>query len=75
MANQEEHVQKALDTLAELCDQKDSDEGYGRRNAAEEILRHYREVELTERLKDIVITLNVNGAIPVRQMTRMEIQQ
>ena len=80
---EEERVTKALDTLAELCDREAYTTGeetadynlrensYSRRSAAEEILRHYRETEV---LKNLVITLNVNGAIPVRPMTKTEMQ-
>lgn len=69
MSTKDDRIEKALDTLAELCDATDNEQ-YGRRSAAEEILRHYRE---TEMVKNIVIT--VNGAVPVRPMTRAEVAQ
>lgn len=69
MSTKDDRIEKALDTLAELCGDT-GNEQYGRRSAAEEILRHYRE---TEMVKNIVIT--VNGAVPVRPMTRAEVAQ
>jgi len=82
---QEEHLQKALDTLAELCDTPampdDTDTRYSyvealgnRRRAAEEILSHYRDENTIKAFKEVVVTLNVNGAIPVRPMTRFEME-
>lgn len=67
----QERIDKALDTLAEICDLPEedcNDRTYQRRGAAEEILRHYRENEM---VKNIHIT--VNGAVPVRPMTRGEV--
>jgi len=70
----EQRIEKALDTLAELCDvQNPNDDQYGRRSAAEEILRHYREEDMRE--KGINVNLTVNGAVPVWTMTRVEVEE
>lgn len=69
MATREERIEKALDTLAELCDVKNpTDDQYGRRGAAEEILRHYREEDLRE--KGVNVNLRIEGHVPVRPVTR-----
>lgn len=69
MTSRDERVEKALDTLAELCDvQNPSDDQYGRRGAAEEILRHYREEDLRE--KGITVTVKMEGHVPVRPVER-----
>lgn len=70
--NKEARVEKALDTLAEICDmdfknREARDGQYERRAAAEEILRHYRETEL---LKNLVITVKMEGHVPVRPVER-----
>jgi hypothetical protein len=85
MATEVEHVQKALDTLMELCDPAIPNVGEDkydvqarvsdRRNAATEILAHYRDERFREQLKEVTVTLNVNGAIPVRPMTRFEMER
>lgn len=70
----QQRIEKALDTLTELCDTPEDavrDSDYTRKSAAEEILRHYREERL---MKNLVVTLNVNGAVPVRPMTRTEME-
>lgn len=67
-------IEKALDTLAELCDISEedcNDRTYNRRAAAEEILRHYRETEV---FKNLVITVNHTGAVPVRPKTLAELK-
>lgn len=79
----DERIEKALDTLAELCEAAPKFQGdavyeqreayYGRRAAAEEILRHYREADLLKTLKHVRVDLTVNGAIPVRPMVRQEL--
>lgn len=82
--NEQDRVEKALNTLAEMCDAPPIDPNhdmYGARleqrnqriRAAEEILSHHREESFSRTLKEIAITLNVNGAIPVRPMTRSEV--
>lgn len=73
--NKDQAIQKAIGTLAELCDDKENGSydtpSSARRQAAEEILRHYREDALVDRLKHIEVT--INGAVPVRPMTRSEV--
>jgi hypothetical protein len=74
MATKEDRIEKALDTLALICDMSDEestrDSTYGRRTAAEEILRHYREKDALNPLR---IEVTVNGAVPVRPMMRGEV--
>ncbi len=70
---EEEHVQEALDTLAELCKPipngaEDPDKHYTRKSAAEEILRHYREKNALE--KGINVNLKIEGHVPVRPLER-----
>lgn len=65
-------IEAALDTLAAICALSDEEISsmnniYEKRSAAEEILRHYREAEMVRN-----ITITVNGAVPVRPMTRAE---
>lgn len=78
MATREEAIQKAIDTLVDCCDPTEGGEydvDHGRRQAAENILSHYRETDLLDGMKEISVTLNVNGAIPVRPMTKAEVQR
>lgn len=78
MTTKDEAVQKAIDTLAELCDVTEADERdihFSRRQSATSILDHYRETEFAETLKHIAIDLTVNGAFPVRPMTRAEVTE
>ena len=71
MATREERIEKALDTLAELCDvQNPTDDQYGRRGAAEEILRHYREKDMTDPERGVVIRVYMEGHVPVRPVER-----
>lgn len=70
-----EHVQKALDTLAELCDSQpqdgvEADRTYARRAAAEEILRHYREKAMTDPNRGVVVVVKMEGHVPVRPVER-----
>lgn len=71
-----EHIQKALDTLTELCDAQPPMNGveeqrqHDRRAAAEEILRHYREQALTDPNRGVVVTVKMEGHVPVRPVER-----
>lgn len=69
-------VETALNTLEEICKMTQAElesrpNIYEKRSAAEEILRHDRE---TRMLKEMNITVNVVGAVPVRPMTRAEMK-
>jgi hypothetical protein len=67
----DEHIQKALDTLAELCDvtrEQADDSVYQRRSAAEEILRHYREGRMFE--EGVTVNLHIDGHVPVRPVQK-----
>lgn len=72
-----ERIEKALDTLAELCDKSGDDgvtrdEDYTRKSAAEEILRHYRERSMTDPERGVVINVRMQGHVPVRPVDRAE---
>lgn len=82
MTTRDEAIQKAIDTLSELCDPAplpgSEDDKYEareridtRRRSAEQILDHYREQDTIQTLKHIEIT--INGAVPVRPMVRGEV--
>lgn len=86
MTTRDEAIQKAIDTLAELCDpvpyiEEESDRYEvrertdTRRRSAEQILDHYREQDTMQALKTLAIELTINGAIPVRPMTKAEVQR
>ena len=71
MTTRKERIEKALDTLAELCDvQNPTDDQYGRRGAAEEILRHYREKDMTDPERGVVVRVYMEGHVPVRPIER-----
>lgn len=68
---EDEHVQKALDTLAELCDPTPegiTERQYDRKSAAEEILRHYRESRAFREGIRVIVTME--GHVPVRPVER-----
>lgn len=68
MSTKDDRIEKALDTLAEICDMREEerDSTYGRRAAAEEILRHYREEQMFT--KGIIV--RIEGHVPVRPVER-----
>ena len=69
--NQEEYIEKALNTLAELCDLSEGrvdDSTYQRRSAAEEILRHYREDRVFA--EGITVNVRMDGHVPVRPVMK-----
>lgn len=73
MATREERIEKALDTLAELCDPAPNgltDRQYERKSAAEEILRHYREQDMTNPDRGVVVRVYMEGHVPVRPVER-----
>lgn len=78
MATSEERIESALDVLKDICEmpyeQLQEAKYYEKRAAAEEILRHYREERVFRKLLEDGITLHINGALPVRPMTRSEVK-
>jgi hypothetical protein len=78
MPTREERIEQALDTLdqiqrmtqEEFFEAMNTDYAYRRQNAAEEVLRHYRERDLVTQLANINVT--VNGHVPVRPVVRGE---
>lgn len=73
-------IEKALDVLQEIAEGKydldnfdTRDSIYQRKSAAEEILLHYRTYKFFRDVVENGLTINVNGAIPVRPMTRTEV--
>lgn len=75
MTSLEDAVQVAIDTLVVQCrDTTDSetDRSYGKRGAAEAILNYHRDMSLLA-VGGKGINVTVNGAVPVRPMTRSEV--
>jgi hypothetical protein len=74
MMTENEHIQKALDTLAELCapapEEDTTDRQYHRRGAAEEILRHYRETRAFR--EGIRLIVSIDGHVPVRPVEKVQ---
>lgn len=71
-----ERIETALSVLTDIAQNGvgEDEDAYTRRSAAEEILRHYREERVFSSVLRDGLTININGAVPVRPMTRTEME-